>query len=423
MTRATQDLTQARAADVTQDVTRDVTQDLTQDVTRDVTQDLTQDVTRDVTQDLTQDVTRDVTQDLTQDVTRDVTQDLTQDVTRDVTQDLTQDVTRDVTQDLTQDVTRDVTQDVTRDVARDMTLEVVPRPKLPDETAGQPGQPKEIIPLGPADGFPRRIAHNETVRYSYDPATDKVTAELVSVQDQPDVLVKDTSPPDGRARGVASLTVTPAGRQLAVDQDPEQDAPPVPDDITASLRRQSEASGGAPVSIDATTRYVHDLDTHDTQASEVDLDAEPAAAGAPAPSARERALAYLSRSAETARTRVAPAASERAREYLRRSTEAARSASTKAQAAFPETSAAIRERLTPAPRAAKPTESFDAKLARFMKNWGAQNPPKAQAKSASNRRRSSGGKNKDLKKAPYQQPTVIVVREAPGTGGRRYGRL
>ena len=233
-TDVTQDLARGLNQDLTQDVTKYLTQDATRDVTTDVTRDVTKDITTDVTKDITTDVTKDITTDVTKDITTDVTKDdITTDVTKDdITTDVTKDdITTDVTKDdITTDVTKDdITQETTREVTADVTtavnpdattatLDPTPTPRLAVETAEQPDQSNDIEAQGPPDGFPRRIAHNETVRYSYDPATDKVTAELVSVQDQPDILMRDATPPDGRARSVASLIVTPVGRQLTVDQ-------------------------------------------------------------------------------------------------------------------------------------------------------------------------------------------------------------
>ena len=135
------------------------------------------------------------------------------------------------------------------------------------------GKGRKKAPRGPADGYPRVIAHNETIRFIYDPDTNQVTAQRLHVQQRPDVLENDDTPPDGVARTVGSLSVTAAGREVtAVPQSPygSTEAPQavaaegVPEKIAEHLRAEAQRTGRA-AGIDVTTRYTHNLDTNETE--------------------------------------------------------------------------------------------------------------------------------------------------------------
>ena len=251
---------------------------------------------------------------------------------------------------------------------------------------------------GPPDGYARRIHHTERVEYSYDPETQQATARLVESSD-PVIIARDHTVPADHEREVGTFDVTPQGRNIQATQREDAELT-VPPGVLARLKAQAAKSGGAATRTE-TVQYEHDIDTGET---------DQRIAG---PSRRERLGAAAGALAGGART-AAAGISGRAQAYVQ-------ATSARAQESFPQTTAAVRERLTPTPRESKPSESLDARIARFLRE-SQKAQPKAQG---GNKRRGSSVKNKDLKQPRYQQPTIVVIRESgtPGRGGRRYGGL
>ena len=82
---------------------------------------------------------------------------------------------------------------------------VTPAP-LPDPDGGPEERPDDDA-AALAGRYPREIAHDETVTYSYDPDPD--TFHAVVDADRPRVTRTDDSPPDGDARPVGGWHIKP----------------------------------------------------------------------------------------------------------------------------------------------------------------------------------------------------------------------
>ena len=82
---------------------------------------------------------------------------------------------------------------------------VKPAP-LPDPDGGPEERPDDDA-AALAGQYPRAIAHDETVTYTYDPDTD--TFRAVVDADRPRVTRTDDSPPDGDARPVGGWHIKP----------------------------------------------------------------------------------------------------------------------------------------------------------------------------------------------------------------------
>ena len=266
------------------------------------------------------------------------------------------------------------------------------RPRLPLPGQQAPGE-QSVQVQGPPDGYARRIRHTERVEYSYDPETQRASARVVE-SSEPVIVARDASPPDVQERQVGAFDVVPEGRDVRAT--PREDAElAVPPGVLARLRAQAERDGGGgPVTRTETVSYEHDIDTQETD--------QRIEGG----SRRERALAAAGALAGGARA-AAGTVSERAQTLARRTAES-----------FPETTAAIGERLHPASSQARSKESLDALVARLIRQAG-QKPPPAKG---GTKRRASSSKAKE-RRPSYQQPTIIVVREPGPTGRRRYGGL
>ena len=268
------------------------------------------------------------------------------------------------------------------------------RPRLPLPGQQAPGE-QSVQVQGPLDGYARRIRHTERVEYSYDPETQQASARVVDSSD-PVIVARDASPPAVQERQVGALDVVPEGRDVRAT--PREDAElAVPPGVLARLRAQAGRDGG-PVTRTETVSYEHDIDTQETD--------QRIEGG----SRRERALAAAGALAGGARG-AAGTVSERAQTL-------ARQASTRARKSFPETTAAIGERLHPASSQARSKESLDALVARLIRQAGQKPPPPK----GGTKRRASSSKAKE-RRPSYQQPTIIVVREPGPTGRRRYGGL
>ena len=135
---------------------------------------------------------------------------------------------------------------------------VTPAP-LPDPDGGPEERPDDDA-AALAGQYPRAIAHDETVTYSYDPDTD--TFRAVVDADRPRVTRTDDSPPDGDARPVGGWHIKPTAQ--GVEAAEREERPQVPDDVAEELRERAEQEGG-PVSMTTRRSFEHDLDTRETE--------------------------------------------------------------------------------------------------------------------------------------------------------------
>ena len=154
-----------------------------------------------------------------------------------------------------------------RDVPARVDLPTDPNArKAPPPPPPPPGEDDDPLAEAAEPGqYPRTIAHDETVRYSYDPDADQFDAVVDA--DRPRVIRTDDSPPDGEGRPVGGWDIKPTDQGVEAT---ERDASPqVPDDVAEELRRKAEQEGG-PVSTTAARTIEHDLDTRQTERKRVD---------------------------------------------------------------------------------------------------------------------------------------------------------
>ena len=104
------------------------------------------------------------------------------------------------------------------------------------------------------------------MRYTYDAKQGAAKAEYVLVQENPDVITRDSTPPTAVARSVGALSVTPSGREVNASRDVAAAPLRVPEDIADRLRAESERTG-RPASVDVSYRYTHDVDEQRTTVS------------------------------------------------------------------------------------------------------------------------------------------------------------
>ena len=137
-------------------------------------------------------------------------------------------------------------------------------PDTPDD-----GKKEEEKVQGPDGSYARVIGHRETVRYTYDNEKDEARAERVAVQEQPDVLKRDSTPPQSTLRQVGALDIIPSGREVQATRDDTNTVMGVPEEVARRLREESERTG-KPASTEITYEYTHDIDERRTT---VEIDA------------------------------------------------------------------------------------------------------------------------------------------------------
>ena len=125
-------------------------------------------------------------------------------------------------------------------------------------SADSPERPPVAAPRPPG-AYPRAIAHNEQVEYSYDPETGEFHARIAD-SSEPVVSRWDDSPPEQTERPVGTFDVTPTEGGVQAE---ETGRAVVPEGVKAELKRQAEETGERATST-TTLRYQHDLDTGET---------------------------------------------------------------------------------------------------------------------------------------------------------------
>ena len=125
-------------------------------------------------------------------------------------------------------------------------------------SADSPERPPVAAPRPPG-AYPRAIAHNEQVEYSYDPETGEFHARIVD-SSEPVVTRWDDSPPEQTERPVGTFDVTPTEGGVQAE---ETGRAVVPEGVKAELKRQAEETGERATST-TTLRYQHDLDSGET---------------------------------------------------------------------------------------------------------------------------------------------------------------
>ena len=111
----------------------------------------------------------------------------------------------------------------------------------------------------PPGSFPRAIAHNERVEYSYDPETDEFHARIID-STEPVVTRWDNSPPLQEERPVGTFDVTPNESGVQAEHTGRA---VVPDGVKDELKEQAEETGER-ASSTALLKYQHDLDSGQT---------------------------------------------------------------------------------------------------------------------------------------------------------------
>ena len=104
-------------------------------------------------------------------------------------------------------------------------------------SADSPERPPVAAPRPPG-AYPRAIAHNEQVEYSYDPETGEFHARIVD-SSEPVVTRWDDSPPEQTERPVGTFDVTPTEGGVQAE---ETGRAVVPEGVKAELKRQAEES-------------------------------------------------------------------------------------------------------------------------------------------------------------------------------------
>ena len=155
---------------------------------------------------------------------------------------------------------------------RELPRTDLPRDEIiPDEPTTRQGRPPEDTPADdslerppvatprPPGTYPRAIAHNEQVEYSYDPETDEFHARIVD-SSEPVVTRWDDSPPEQTERPVGTFDVTPTEGGVQAE---ETGRAVVLEGVKAELKRQAEETGER-ASSTALLKYQHDLDSGET---------------------------------------------------------------------------------------------------------------------------------------------------------------
>ena len=134
------------------------------------------------------------------------------------------------------------------------------KPDSPDDPARRRSKLQEAE--RPPGTYPRRIAHEENVQYTYNPDTDSVEGQVVEASD-PVVVGWDPSPPMQEERMVGGWDVLPHrdGVSAATTEARELE---IPDSVRDRLKQEAEKRPGEPVSVRSLVTYHHDLDTRET---------------------------------------------------------------------------------------------------------------------------------------------------------------
>ena len=137
------------------------------------------------------------------------------------------------------------------------------RPRVPKETPAIGESPLEPAPRPEGESYPRRIAHRETLEYSYDPETREYSARVVETT-RPVVTGWDRTPPQTDEREVRSWGVSPSDNGVQAEQ--RTDAATMPKHIASALAEESERTGER---ASKTHRYQfdYDLDTRKLSSS------------------------------------------------------------------------------------------------------------------------------------------------------------
>ena len=129
----------------------------------------------------------------------------------------------------------------------------------PDPSSADSPERSPVAAPRPPGAYPRAIAHNEQVEYSYDPETGEFHARIVD-SSEPVVTRWDDSPPEQTERPVGTFDVTPTEGGVQAE---ETGRAVVPEGVKAELKRQAEETGERATST-TTLRYQHDLDSGET---------------------------------------------------------------------------------------------------------------------------------------------------------------
>ena len=125
-------------------------------------------------------------------------------------------------------------------------------------SADSPERPPVATPRPPG-AYPRAIAHNEQVEYSYDPETGEFHARIAD-SSEPVVTRWDDSPPEQTERPVGTFDVTPTEGGVQAEHTGRAT---VPDGVKDQLKEEAEETGERATSV-SRLRYQHDLDTGET---------------------------------------------------------------------------------------------------------------------------------------------------------------
>ena len=158
--------------------------------------------------------------------------------------------------------------DPRRELPRDLPRDEI----VPDApTSTQLGRPQdrpdddspEQAPVAaprPPGGFPRAIAHDEQVEYSYDPDTDEFQARIVD-SSEPVVTRWDDSAPAHEERPGGTFAVTPSFEGVTAEHTGRTT---IPEGVKDQLKEEAEETGERATSV-SRLRYQHDLDTGETE--------------------------------------------------------------------------------------------------------------------------------------------------------------
>ena len=124
----------------------------------------------------------------------------------------------------------------------------------PDPSSADSTERPPVAAPRPPGAYPRAIAHNEQVEYSYDRETGEFHARIVD-SSEPVVTRWDDSPPEQTERPVGTFDVTPTEGGVQAE---ETGRAVVPEGVKAELKRQAEETGERATST-TTPRYQHDL--------------------------------------------------------------------------------------------------------------------------------------------------------------------
>ena len=126
----------------------------------------------------------------------------------------------------------------------------------PVEEEADPGEEPR-----PGASYPRRIAHEERVKYTYNPETGSYSARLLGAY-APSVTSRDDTPPQREVRPVGTWDVLPSNESVEIARNRRVT---IPNSVREQLRRQAEQTG-EPASLEASVRFDHDIDTRETVA-------------------------------------------------------------------------------------------------------------------------------------------------------------